>query len=242
MFSYSVFIPRVFSNIKEERICNIFHNLNIGSVEHIDLVSKTSSNGDTYNMAFVHFAMVYNTIEAKKFREALDGGEKKTTIKYDGQWFWLVLPFEQKDKPVAENEKQDQEFRHQHHQPHHPHQPIIYPPSMEYMMANMVPVWLLTPNGPVLQWGCLHNTAMSSVTTQSTQSTKSTPIKKMKTTRMVPPQVTYGNLGNRQRQHPRKRLNVQPIEPRSTTYAKEHNQVNTNVNDIEDGEIDENDE
>ena len=203
MFSYSVFIPRVFSNIKEERICNIFHNLNIGSVEHVDLVAKTGSNGDTYNMAFVHFAMIYNTVEANKFCEAIEGSEKKTTIKYDGQWFWLVLPFEQKDKPATENEEQEQEFGHQHHQPPHQHpQPIIYPPTMEYMMANMVPVWLMTPNGPVLQWGCLHNTALSSVTTQST------PIKKTKTTRMVPPQVTYGNLGNRQRQHPRKRLNV----------------------------------
>ena len=72
MSSYTVFIPRVFSNISEERISNVFHNLNIGSVEHVDLVPKTSTNGQTYNMAFVHFAMIYNTVEATKFRQEVE--------------------------------------------------------------------------------------------------------------------------------------------------------------------------
>ena len=28
------------------------------------------------------------------------------------------------------------------------------PPQYEYLMANMVPVWVITTYGPSLQWGC----------------------------------------------------------------------------------------
>ena len=97
MSVYTVFIPRVFSNISQERISNVFHDLNIGSVEHVDLVPKTSANGKSYNMAFVHFAMIYNTNEATKFRQEVEDPEKKAVLQYDGPWFWLVLPFEQKN-------------------------------------------------------------------------------------------------------------------------------------------------
>ena len=105
MSVYTVFIPRVFSNISEERISNVFHDLNIGSVEYVDLVPKTSATGQTYNMAFVHFAMIYNTIEAIKFRQEVEDPEKKAVLQYDGPWFWLVLPFEQKEKAVVETEQ-----------------------------------------------------------------------------------------------------------------------------------------
>ena len=89
MFSYTVFIPRVFSNIKEERIVESFDYLEIGSVDRVDLVRKTGKNGETYNMAFVHFAMVYDTEAAANFRSDLEGPEKKTKVTYDGQWFWV---------------------------------------------------------------------------------------------------------------------------------------------------------
>ena len=75
MFSYTAFIPRVFSNIKESRIINTFDALQIGSVEHVDLVPKTNAKGESYNMAFVHFAMIYNTPAAENFRRELEGEE-----------------------------------------------------------------------------------------------------------------------------------------------------------------------
>ena len=69
---YSVFIPRVFSNIRANRIGDTFHNLNIGDVEKVDLVAKTSKNGDSYNMAFVHFKGFYDTQEANDFRKEVE--------------------------------------------------------------------------------------------------------------------------------------------------------------------------
>jgi len=133
MFSYTAFIPRVFSNIKESRIINTFDDLQIGSVEHVDLIPKTNAKGESYNMAFVHFAMIYNTPAAENFRRELEGPDKKTKVAYDEPWFWNVLPFEQKEKKVLEH--------------------AVPPPPPHHVINNMVQFWITTPYGPVLQWG-----------------------------------------------------------------------------------------
>lgn len=229
MSSYAAFIPRVFSNISEERICNVFHNLNIGSVEHVDLVPKTSDNGQKYNMAFVHFAMIYNTDEANKFRQEVEDPEKKAILQYDGPWFWLVLPFEQKEKekekkPVEQdNHSSTMNTRTNEFVPINP--PV--PPPYEYLMANMVPVWIMTTYGPSLQWGCpQYNTIHTG------NGNTPPPVNNMK---MVPPQVAYGMRNPGQRPHPRKKIHVprharQSDESRSATYAKEENHVSSNLN------------
>jgi hypothetical protein len=226
MSSYTVFIPRVFSNISEERISNVFHNLNIGSVEHVDLVPKTSTNGQTYNMAFVHFAMIYNTAEATKFRQEVEDPEKKAILQYDGPWFWLVLPFEQKsqEKDTTKTEQHSNTMNVGADQFVPANHPV--PPPYEYLMANMVPVWVMTTYGPSLQWGCPQYNTSPPVNTK----------------KMIPPQVAYGNRNSGQRQHPRKKIHVprqkgENVEPRSATYAKEENHVSPNYKNIlEDGE------
>ena len=102
MSSYSVFIPRVFSNITDTRIIDIFHNQDIGKVGSVDLISKKTQKGETtiyYNMAFVHFETVYDTHSSQLFRQDVADPNVKTKLVYDDPWFWLVLPFEQKERP-----------------------------------------------------------------------------------------------------------------------------------------------
>ena len=239
MSSYTVFIPRVFSNISEERISNVFHDLNIGSVEHVDLVPKTSANGKAYNMAFVHFAMIYNTSEATKFRQEVEDPEKKAVLQYDGPWFWLVLPFEQ--KTTTDEEEEQHNVLNGVANLYVPTNPPV-PPPYEYLMANMVPVWVMTTYGPSLQWGCPQYNSIPNC--------NNSPVN---TVKMVPPQVAYGKRNTGQRPHPRKKISVQhntrgdqeQVESRSTTYAKEENHVssmnknknkNNNKNVVEDGE------
>ena len=245
MSSYTVFIPRVFSNISEERISNVFHDLNIGSVEHVDLVPKTSANGKAYNMAFVHFAMIYNTSEATKFRQEVEDPEKKAVLQYDGPWFWLVLPFEQKntEKNTMDEEEEQHNVLNGVANLYVPTNPPV-PPPYEYLMANMVPVWVMTTYGPSLQWGCPQYNSIPNC--------NNSPVN---TVKMVPPQVAYGKRNPVQRQHPRKKISVQrntrghqeqeQVESRSTTYVKEENHVssknkrknkNNNKNVVEDGE------
>jgi hypothetical protein len=214
MFSYTAFIPRVFSNIKESRIVNTFDALQIGSVEHVDLVPKTNAKGESYNMAFVHFAMIYNTPAAENFRRELEGPEKKTKVAYDEPWFWNVLPFEQKEtekkKMVVERSV--------------PTTPPP-PPQPSHMINNMVQFWIMTPYGPVLQWGYPQEMP---------------PLQQPAVRRMVPHQVAYGNRTNAHRNQPRKRINAPRPERREATYAREN--VNVSVSgdsDKEEGEEEE---
>jgi hypothetical protein len=221
MFSYTAFIPRVFSNIKESRIVNTFDALQIGSVEHVDLVPKTNAKGESYNMAFVHFAMIYNTPAAENFRRELEGPEKKTKVAYDEPWFWNVLPFEQKE-PEKDKKKMVVERSV-------PTPPPTPPPQPSHVINNMVQFWIMTPYGPVLQWG--YPQEMPPLQQQQQQPA---------VRRMVPHQVAYGNRTNAHRNQPRKRINAPRPERREATYAREY--VNVSVSgdsDKEEGEEEE---
>ena len=181
---YSVFIPRVFSNIRANRIGDTFHNLNIGDVEKVDLVAKTSKNGDSYNMAFVHFKGFYDTQEASDFRKEVEDPEIKAKLVYEDPWFWLVLPFEKKEKPVNEaiNDTglEIQGFQPQPHQQHFQFQPQF----QQQPHQQMVQFQVMTPQGPMLQWGF--------------------PIMNMLSQEQVPEPVKR----SRHRNQPRKRINV----------------------------------
>ena len=85
----SLCIPRVFQNITRERISSIIDQLEIGEIESIDMVPKTSENGDKFQRVFIHFHHWYSTSEALKAREqVLIGNEIK--IVYQDPWFWKV--------------------------------------------------------------------------------------------------------------------------------------------------------
>jgi len=202
----------------------VFHNLNIGSVDHVDLVPKTSKDGKTYNMAFVHFAMIYNTVAGDKFRSDIEGPDKKAQVAYDGQWFWHVLPFEQKHSPEDESQTL--------YNNHYEHSPQLTPHQMDFVMSNMVPVWVMTQYGPMLQPGCplfmLHPPPHQAQYQEQHQQTDTNTNTKLK--RMVPRQVAYKAIYNGQRNQPRKRVNAPRPERREDTYARE----NVSIDDVSD--------
>ena len=85
----SICIPRVFNNISDIRIKNIFIRLNYGYVERVDVVPVHNKD---FNRAFVHFrAGSWNlkNNEAKRFLSQLQRGES-CKLYYDKQWFWQV--------------------------------------------------------------------------------------------------------------------------------------------------------
>lgn len=97
MSSFTVFIPRVFANIREDRIIKVFHDLDIGNVGKVDLVKRTNKQGKSFNMAFIHFDELYQNEPANEFhRDILE--DKKSKVVYEDPWFWLVLPFEEKEQ------------------------------------------------------------------------------------------------------------------------------------------------
>jgi|TARA_B110000495_G_scaffold158553_1_gene142458 hypothetical protein len=221
MSSYSVFIPRVFTNIGEERITSIFHSLSIGEVNRVDLIRKTGKNGDNYNMAFVHFNHLYDSPSAECFKRDVEDPEKKAKLIYDEPWFWLVLPFEEKEKPVQTLDNSlsfnDQSFV-----------PQQMPQGMWMMTAEAGWQWCWQPQ--MNQMGYPIAPMMSAPM-------MSAPALSVPT--MIPPQVLYGNRNANQRQHPRRRINVPKNQSRLGAAAppKKEEPVNQRE-DLEEGEED----
>jgi hypothetical protein len=210
MSSYSVFIPRVFSNIKDTRIVEIFHQHDIGQVRSVDLVSRKNQKGDTtqyYNMAFVHFETMYETPASESFRQDVANPDTTAKLVYEDPWFWLVLPFEQKDRtPTSHGPGQVMEnntaigientFRSNVHAPE--------------IVPQMTQFWVMTPNGPRWQWGYAHNPE---------------PVAPNRVIqKMVPPQVLYGSHKRSiQRRGPKKRIDLEGMSS-SSVYSELQNQ------------------
>lgn len=158
MSSFSVFIPRVFANIGEKRIANVFYQNDIGQVSRVDLVRRTNEKGETFNMAFVHFEYLYKTTSAENFRKDVENPEVKAKLVYEDPWFWLVLPFEEKEKPVQEFYPPEQQFSPQVAQNYFmgygtmmmtPQGPMWYP--MQTPATQMVPPQVAYGNRPSRQ-------------------------------------------------------------------------------------------
>jgi len=88
----SLCIPRVFSNITEARIRKVINDLNMGDIERIDMVSKTTEKGEKFNRVFIHFRKWANDGNAAIARERLVNG-KEIKIVYDEPWFWKVSAY-----------------------------------------------------------------------------------------------------------------------------------------------------
>lgn len=97
----SLCIPRVYPNINEIRIRKTFNDLNLGDIERIDIVNKTSEKGEKFNRVFIHFKRWYVNENADAARGRLLNG-KDIKIIYDDPWFWKISAYRepiQKPKP-----------------------------------------------------------------------------------------------------------------------------------------------
>ena len=90
-------IPRVYPNISETRIRKIFDELNMGTLERVDIVSKTSEKGEKFNRVFVHFRRWNDTENANTARERLLNG-KEIKIIYDEPWFWKISAYREVER------------------------------------------------------------------------------------------------------------------------------------------------
>ena len=88
----SLCIPRVFKNINEARIRKTITELNMGIIDKIDIIAKTTEKGDTYNRVFIHFKKWFTDGNAAIARERLLNG-KEIKIIYDDPWFWKVSAY-----------------------------------------------------------------------------------------------------------------------------------------------------
>jgi len=92
-------IPRVYPNISESRIRRIFDDLNMGTLDRIDIVSKHSHSekGEKFNRVFIHFRQWNDTENANTARERLLNG-KEIKIIYDDPWFWKISAYREPER------------------------------------------------------------------------------------------------------------------------------------------------
>jgi hypothetical protein len=86
----SICIPRLFMNITEERVMNVFADLfGDRAIDRIDMIERKNKNGESYKRAFVHFNYWPRREQATEVRlKLLNGDEVK--IVYDEPWFWRI--------------------------------------------------------------------------------------------------------------------------------------------------------
>jgi hypothetical protein len=87
----SICIPRAHKNITSQRVRDTFQRLNLGWIDDVNVVSKTTKDGgEPFVTIYVHFSnWNHDNPEAKKFREKIMKGEQ-VNIFYDEPktWFW----------------------------------------------------------------------------------------------------------------------------------------------------------
>ena len=88
----SLCIPRVYPNISETRIRKIFNDLDLGVIERIDIISKTTEKGERFNRVFIHMEQWFQNGNACFARERLLGG-KDIKVIYDDPWFWKISAY-----------------------------------------------------------------------------------------------------------------------------------------------------
>ena len=94
-------IPRVYPNISEARIRRIFEDLNMGTLERIDIVNKPTDKGEKFNRVFVHYRRWNDSENARITRERLLNG-KEIKIIYDDPWFWKISAYREIERKHTE--------------------------------------------------------------------------------------------------------------------------------------------
>ena len=85
----SLCIPRVFSNITQERVKRVFEELKLGSIKKIDMLERTNEKGEKFKRVFIHFDQWNTYGQAVEARKKLLSG-KEIKIVYDDPWFWKI--------------------------------------------------------------------------------------------------------------------------------------------------------
>ncbi len=108
----SIFIPRVFNNISQERIKECFEQLNIGEVERVDLVDReTDESSKGTRMAFIHFNKWYDTASSINLRTKIENPDETAKVVYDDPYYWILLP--NKNPKTKDQVKNEIMFTHQ---------------------------------------------------------------------------------------------------------------------------------
>ena len=86
----SICIPRTFSSITREKVIAVIRDLELGEIDHIDMIQRNNEKGDKFQRIFIHFKYWFSNPTAVKTRKMLLTSEKEIKIIYDEHWFWKI--------------------------------------------------------------------------------------------------------------------------------------------------------
>ena len=111
-----VCIPRVLFNTTEVQIKNVFNRLNIGTIDHIDIITKNSekstntnnnntnntnnNNTNKFKRVYVHFKKWSNTENARIVQERFKNNQDIKII-YEEPWFWKVSAYKKPNNQIT---------------------------------------------------------------------------------------------------------------------------------------------
>ena len=85
----SLCIPRIFNNITESKIRQVFDELGLGKISGIDIKERKNEKGEPVKKLYIHFEKWFWNESAQSARRKLISG-KEIKIVYDNPWFWKV--------------------------------------------------------------------------------------------------------------------------------------------------------
>lgn len=86
MNSPSIYIPRILPNINKQTIKRYFEKL-IGPVKRVDMVPKTTTDGQSFQIVFVHFAKWRDSERVQNIKtKLLQGGSIKIVYNEPNIW------------------------------------------------------------------------------------------------------------------------------------------------------------
>ena len=100
--SISLCIPRVFNNITEAKIRDVFNKINFGNIYSIDIIQQTNKKGKPVKRVFINFDYWYFNERSQHMRNQLLSG-KEIKIVYDDPWFWNVSIKRSANKQLVTN-------------------------------------------------------------------------------------------------------------------------------------------
>jgi hypothetical protein len=85
----SMCIPRTFINITRSHVYKTINDLNLGVIDHIDMVRRKNEKGEDFQRVFIHFSKWHSNSVADRARTLLLSG-KEIKVIYDDPWFWKI--------------------------------------------------------------------------------------------------------------------------------------------------------
>lgn len=89
MSAFSIYIPSVYPNITEEMISHTFNRMNVGRVQHVEIVSNLTQKS---NKAYVFFDSLYHSDLAMSIFDTLSKNRTaKLSYARNEHVFWVLL-------------------------------------------------------------------------------------------------------------------------------------------------------